>query len=584
MTATFHSMADPLPVGRHGEVDTAVLVIGTGFGGAICAARLAERWGPEVLVIERGREFLPGQFPETLAEVAAEVRGPANPLGLFDVRVGRDLHIVSANGLGGGSLVYATVTLPPLAAVFETRDRVSGRRVWPERIDERALTEHYARVRAMLAVEAWLDESDVARGGPATPPHLLEGSPAAADILEPATSQARDRFGRSARDRPRLTKSEPVRRLAERLGVPNYRPPLAINFTQVADGQANAHGVTRGLCSNLGSCVTGCNPGAKNSLNTNYLPYARGRGARVCVGLEVVRVRPGGKRRWAVDAVQRTVAAGRRRARKVQFNADIVVVAAGAAGSTELMLRSRSSALPLSPALGTRMSGNGDAIALSFDGDVSFGTATPDSAGPGPTITLTADIMTAQGRSLIQDGVFPPRVLPQLGRTLFLLRRRWRAALRPDLNAAALDRSQVWLAMGTDCASGRGELDRRGHLRVRWAEANTAAAQRQREAWLVELARLQNADPVLVTDDRDGGAARAAITVHLGGGCPMADDARHGVVDAAGRVYDPRGGVHRGLFILDGSTCPTSLGSNPSLGIAALTEHAMACSAAEDWT
>lgn len=581
MTVTVQSMAEPLPVGRHGEVDTAVLIIGTGFGGAVSAARLAERWGSEVLVVERGREFLPGQFPETLGEVATEVRGPANPLGLFDVRVGRDLHIVSANGLGGGSLVYATVTLPPHAAVFETRDPATGRRVWPECIDERALREYYARVRSMLAVEAWLDESDVARGGPATPPDLLEGSPIARDILDPAASEARDKYGHTARERPHLTKSEPVMRLAERLGVPSYRPPLAINFTQVADGQTNAHGVTRGMCSYIGSCVTGCNPGAKNSLNTNYLPYAQAHGARVCVGIEVVRLRPGTKRRWAVDAVQRTTTTGRRRARKIRVNADTVVVAAGAAGSTELMLRSRSGALPLSPALGTRMSGNGDAIALSFDGDFRFATAAEDDYGPGPTITFTADIVTAQGRSLVQDGVFPPRVLPQLGRTLALLRRRWRTALRPDLIAAALDRSQVWLAMGTDTAAGRGELDRRRRLRIRWAEANTAPAQRQREAWLVELARLQHADPVLVDDDRDGGESRAAITVHLGGGCPMADDAGHGVVDAAGRVYDPRGGVHNGLFILDGSTCPTSLGSNPSLGIAALTEHALALAAKE---
>jgi cholesterol oxidase len=245
------------------------------------------------------------------------------------------------------------------------------------------------------------------------------------------------------------------------------------------------------------------------------------------------------------------------------------------------MLRSRSEALPLSAALGTRMSGNGDAIALSFDGDFRFGTATEDDAGPGPTITFTADIITPKGRSLIQDGVFPPRVLSQVGRTLALLQRRWRTAFRRDLVAAALDRSQVWLAMGTDCAAGRGELDRRGRLRIRWADANTSPAQRQREAWLVELARLQHADPVLVTDNLEGGASRAAITVHLGGGCPMADDISHGVVDAAGRVYDPRGGVHGGLFVLDGSTCPTSLGSNPSLGIAALTEHALAMAAEE---
>jgi len=575
-------LAEPLPVDRRGEVDTAVLVIGTGFGGAVAAARLAEFWGTRVLVVERGREILPGQFPETLGEVAAELRGPAHPLGLFDVRPGRDLHIVDANGLGGGSLLYAGVTLPPDDAAFTPRDPATGRRFWPERVHGEALRDRYARVRSMLEVEAWLDESDVARSGPATPPDLLTGSPVAADIVDPGASRGRDAHGRTARDRPQLTRSEPVRRLAERLGVPYYRTPLAINLTHTGDGQPNAHGVTRRLCTQDGGCVTGCNVGAKNTLTTNYLPYARTRGARICVGVEVVRLRPGKRRRWMVDAVHRSLVRGRPRARRVRLHADLVVVAAGAAGSTELMLRSRGRALPLSAALGTRISGNGDAMVLSFDGERELATA-PSAPGPapGPTITLTVDIVTADGRSLIQDGGFPPAVLPELGRTLAMVFGRWRTALVPGQATAALNRSQVWLAMGTDSAAGRASLDRGGRLRIRWPGANTDPAQRQREAWLAELARLQGAEPLLVSQDRRSAAARAPITVHLLGGCPMADDPDFGVVDAAGRVYDPRGGVHSGLFIMDGSVCPTSLGVNPSLAIAAVAENAVALAGTE---
>jgi cholesterol oxidase len=130
--------------------------------------------------------------------------------------------------------------------------------------------------------------------------------------------------------------------------------------------------------------------------------------------------------------------------------------------------------------------------------------------------------------------------------------------------------------MGTDSAAGRADLDRRGRLRIRWPEVNTAPAQLQREAWLTEFIRLQHADPLLTTPDERSAAKRAALTVHLLGGCPMADDPRHGVVDAAGRVYHPNGGIHPGLYIVDGSICATSLGVNPSLGIAALAEHALA--------
>jgi cholesterol oxidase len=242
----------------------------------------------------------------------------------------------------------------------------------------------------------------------------------------------------------------------------------------------------------------------------------------------------------------------------------------------------------LSPALGTRFSGNGDALAVSFDGDRELGVLeaedgpeTPPTPPPGPTITLTADIVTADGRSLVQDGGFPPLLLPRVGRALAVLGGKWRKALRADLANDALARSQIWLAMGTDAAAGRADLDHRGRLRIRWPEVNTAPAQLRREAWLEELVRLQRAEPLLTTPDKKRAASRAALTVHPLGGCPMADDPRYGVVDAAGRVFNPRGGVHAGLYIMDGSTCATSLGVNPSLGIAALTEHALGLALAE---
>ena len=48
-----------------------VVVVGSGYGGAIAASRLA-RAGRRVCLLERGREWLPGDFPKTLDEVAPE--------------------------------------------------------------------------------------------------------------------------------------------------------------------------------------------------------------------------------------------------------------------------------------------------------------------------------------------------------------------------------------------------------------------------------------------------------------------------------------------------------------------------------
>jgi choline dehydrogenase-like flavoprotein len=65
---------------------------------------------------------------------------------------------------------------------------------------------------------------------------------------------------------------------------------------------------------------------------------------------------------------------------------------------------------------------------------------------------------------------------------------------------------------------------------------------------------------------------RLGLTAHPLGGCPMGKDASEGVVDGLGRVYATESGTscHDGLYVVDGSIIPTSLGVNPSLTICAL--------------
>ena len=64
-----------------------VVVIGSGYGGAISAARLASaQLNPKqtVCILERGKEREPGHFPENLTYVLAAARGDQNPIGLFE--------------------------------------------------------------------------------------------------------------------------------------------------------------------------------------------------------------------------------------------------------------------------------------------------------------------------------------------------------------------------------------------------------------------------------------------------------------------------------------------------------------------
>jgi cholesterol oxidase len=70
------------------------------------------------------------------------------------------------------------------------------------------------------------------------------------------------------------------------------------------------------------------------------------------------------------------------------------------------------------------------------------------------------------------------------------------------------------------------------------------------------------------------------VTVHPLGGCSMGQDRRTGVVDHACRVFDADpsrsdDAVHAGLYVIDGSVMPRSLGVHPLLTITALAERAM---------
>src|SRR5665811_1268791 len=50
-----------------------VIVVGSGYGGSIAASRMS-RCGRKVCLLEKGKEFLPGQFPRTLSEASREMQ------------------------------------------------------------------------------------------------------------------------------------------------------------------------------------------------------------------------------------------------------------------------------------------------------------------------------------------------------------------------------------------------------------------------------------------------------------------------------------------------------------------------------
>src|SRR5881397_2740753 len=104
-----------------------VVVIGSGYGGGISASRMA-RAGRSVCLLERGKEFQPGEYPDTEWEVFEQfqVDTPAGHVGsrtgLYDLRQNPHINVFTGCGLGGTSLVNANVSLKADARVFDDPD------------------------------------------------------------------------------------------------------------------------------------------------------------------------------------------------------------------------------------------------------------------------------------------------------------------------------------------------------------------------------------------------------------------------------------------------------------------------------
>ena len=115
------------------------------------------------------------------------------------------------------------------------------------------------------------------------------------------------------------------------------RPEINVTFT----AGPNAAGIQQKACVLCGDCCSGCNYGAKNTVLMNYLPDAHAHGAHIFTEVAVRSVqRWQGKWRVVFDVPGE--GRGRYDDAPSQFvTADVVVLAAGTLGSTQILLRSR---------------------------------------------------------------------------------------------------------------------------------------------------------------------------------------------------------------------------------------------------
>ncbi|MFD6826763.1 GMC family oxidoreductase N-terminal domain-containing protein [Streptomyces sp. NPDC060085] len=130
---------------------TDVLVVGSGFGGAIPSYYLAAG-GARVTILERGPRLTTEDFTHSLR------LGTYNRI--VDVIRGEGVAVVAGNCVGGGSVSYFAASFRAPAFIFERRGNV-GRRIWPAALTRASLDPWYERVEEALPVTAtdWQDVS-----------------------------------------------------------------------------------------------------------------------------------------------------------------------------------------------------------------------------------------------------------------------------------------------------------------------------------------------------------------------------------------------------------------------------------------
>lgn len=519
------------------------IVIGSGFGGAVAACRLAQA-GHRVLVLERGRRWSAQEYPRKPGD--GWIYNPEAPQasnGWLDLRFFGDMIVAQGAGVGGGSLIYANVSVEAAPELF-----AAG---WPPEITYQELVPYYQRVAEVMAVR------------------------------EVPANQLTRRF-------------QLMREAADKIGAGDrFRAlPLAVAFSEQwhyglddpfdhrhSERFTNAQGQEQGTCIHLGTCDLGCAVQAKNTLDLNYLAWAEQHGADIRPLHVVRRITPEGTGyRVAFDRIAHgELIPGSETAAKV-------CLAAGSLGSTELLLRCRDQyrTLPqLSPFLGQGWSSNGDFLTSAFYDDREIHPT------QGPTISAAIDFLDGSeggARFFIEDGGFPDLLHGYLEEKLAqgTKSRRWNTILRhlkQHLEAKPpLSNVMPWFAQGIDAADGRLSLGRkwwapwRRVLKLQWDIAQSTPVI---DAIVAMHERLSAATGGQAWVPPTWSLLKTLITPHPLGGCNIGPDASHGVVDHLGQVF----GYER-LYVVDGAIIPEAIGRNPSRTIAALAERSMALAAA----
>lgn len=470
------------------------LIIGSGFGGSVAALRLGEA-GIDTLLLERGRAWSPGAahdgFPRTLDLARGDGRtawlshhdslsGLNLPVtkyaGLLERVEGPDMAAVCGAGLGGGSLVYASVLMRPSRNLFES--------TFPLIDYDTMVSTFYPRVLAQLS-----------------------GGTIPDDLLNDTHFAAMREFLAGA-----------------------HGTGVTLRSTNIGFDWNIVHDELEGRVPHAalaGDYIFGCNSGAKNSLDKNYLAAATATGKveiRTLHEADVIRECDDGSFEADCNVIDEFgTVLGRHTAR-----ARYLFLAAGSLNTCKLLLRAkqRGTLSGLNDQVGKHWGTNGDELCIRI------GTNTTGVTQGGPAFVTGFDA----NNSIAPVGlVCAPMPVIDAANTQFVL---------------GMSRDDTLGEITYDAATDRTRLD--------WsASANQLSAQARRET-------LQKLAASGATQTRFLFDMLPPSTWHPLGGMVMGE-----ACDTVGQVLG-----QRNLFVVDGALLPGyAAGCAPSLTIAANAER-----------
>lgn len=539
--------------------DYDVIVVGSGFGGSVMSCRLTEQ-GHKVCLLERGQEYPMHSFPRRLHDVKNKMFWDQkdNKFGYMEIRntPDSDLMSVTASGLGGGSLIYANVLLPMPAEYFEW---------WPKPYTRELLDPFYAKVIDTMEASPY----------PMNRPYYSD-----------------------------TTKTKNYRNLVNQLPKDSFtlkgpellEPDLAIRFEGDFPGQQmkNKHGAIQSSCNKCGECDVGCNIHAKNTLDLNYIFRAKNwkeNPLEIRTRAEV----------FDIDVLDEGYRIHYRNPEDKNethiISAKKVVLSMGAVHSPAMLLKwKKYGKLPnISDRIGEKWCGNGDLLGFAIDCDRDMEPTN------GPVITSALKYQFESYPDKYPSALYledagvpigvawylagkmpsPDSALETVKVTASFLKNYVIKALgikdeNEEINlgddfAKMLDKDTelqkilILLGMGKDRNSGKIKLrESDDEILIEWdIEPSRIHFDRTRKQ-MGHVAKALGGtfinNPLTHLDK--------IIAVHPLGGCTMGTSPEDSVVNTKGEVFG-----YDGLYVVDGSILPTSVGPNPSLSIAAVAEY-----------